>query len=734
MQTEVVSPSYRIGLSDSTFLETVESFDSDNCNEKKSSNRFSSVLADYDCNDGISGELNLEEFVDVVTTYKCKFCEFNCAWKNGLMDHIRDTHIKNAAKLSDGSSHLNVALISQSDRCQNSTYPSAVKTGASISDIVSLSGITTLQYEIEEPKKANPIVELTESASMVPENFTYLCCPCHHSFSETNANNEHYVTEHQNICDISELPKPKRKPKKKKQYSDTEYLPRIKKDEVVIAKDTAEPLSKRKIRPPRALSEDYYLLSRKRKYIRRQDPHEKHFRCHIGSCGQHFTSDKNLEIHIKCHPEEDQSFKCFDCHEKCEHWRIMTMHLWKRHQIDLDLFRCTICEYRSYSPFKLENHQRIHSAERNFKCNICDKGFKQISQLRNHKVVHLDRKNMSERRWFSEQKCSTCNRSFSDTKCLRKHMQAVHNKLKPFVCSFCGHTSARKAMLKLHLRQHTGEKPFKCDECDYRTGDHNSLRRHKMRHSGVKPYKCQHCSYACIQAISYKTHMKNKHPGMEGLYCCQLCSFRSVSSENYTAHMSDHKRGVLPLKNDVSNNVSCSTFEDSPSTENNVPESSVASSTSTVLETITNLDQLQNILPGNSETTQLIYSCLNALSTNGSVILPPGVTATSQGNTQTITIQIPNEPSGDDREPIYVTINQPVSLSTDVNSYPNAGMVDGDEVIDYISSEIESKGVADGLEKSHMLFHGEVHVDNGLANVCHSINSSCLPPVLSTLS
>lgn len=39
--------------------------------------------------------------------------------------------------------------------------------------------------------------------------------------------------------------------------------------------------------------------------------------------------------------------------------------------------------------------------------------------------------------------------------------------------------------------------------------------------------------------------MKNKHPGLEGLYACTVCNFRSVSKENYTNHMSDHKRGIL---------------------------------------------------------------------------------------------------------------------------------------------------------------------------------------------
>lgn len=95
--------------------------------------------------------------------------------------------------------------------------------------------------------------------------------------------------------------------------------------------------------------------------------------------------------------------------------------------------------------------------------------------------------------WYREKECEQCHKIFSNSKSLKKHFQSVHSKLKPFICNVCGHSCARKAMLQMHLRQHTGEKPYSCDFCNYRTGDHNSLRRHNMKHTGVSncKYKLQ---------------------------------------------------------------------------------------------------------------------------------------------------------------------------------------------------------------------------------------------------
>ena len=236
--------------------------------------------------------------------------------------------------------------------------------------------------------------------------------------------------------------------------------------------------------------------------------------CDQKGCSYNFQSREKLNMHQACHAELG-GFECFKegCDFATKKWKKCSFHLWKNHRIDLDLLSCSICpDLKVAHQNELENHYQIHSEDRKFVCKVCSKGFKQFAQLANHSVTHMDknRKNIVPP-WFTKKQCEICDKFFADSKCLKKHVQAVHSKLKPYICTICNHQCARKAMLEMHMRQHTGEKPFKCNECEYRTGDHNSLRRHNMRHTGEKPYKCSMCSYSSIQSAAFKRHVKSKH-------------------------------------------------------------------------------------------------------------------------------------------------------------------------------------------------------------------------------
>ncbi|CAG2211202.1 unnamed protein product [Mytilus edulis] len=95
----------------------------------------------------------------------------------------------------------------------------------------------------------------------------------------------------------------------------------------------------------------------------------------------------------------------------------------------------------------------------------------------------------------------------------------------------------------------------KCEVCSFATGHHNSLRRHSMRHTGQRPYRCNYCPYTCIQAISIKMHMKNKHPNAAGVFCCNECTYRTVNEQFFLNHIKDHENGLIQEKEHISNTI-----------------------------------------------------------------------------------------------------------------------------------------------------------------------------------
>ncbi|XP_022903654.2 zinc finger protein 260-like [Onthophagus taurus] len=275
--------------------------------------------------------------------------------------------------------------------------------------------------------------------------------------------------------------------------------------------------------------------------IKSQHKASKKVKCSVKGCDLRFALEDYRLRHEHCHVNGNKKqFRCPTCEKQFSIWRICSLHLWKCHEIDAGLLTCVTCNYKAFSAHKLLSHMLIHKEQKEFLCNECGKRFKQMSQLRNHQVLHLNH-SQSAPNWSSHKKCDICNNIFADSKGLKKHIQSVHNKFKPYVCNICGHKSSRKAMLDLHLRQHTGEKPYSCHICSYRTGDHNSLRRHLMRHEGTKKYSCPHCSYQSIQSVAYKQHVATKHPGKDGVHFCKHCSFHSINKNITLKHEKAHE-------------------------------------------------------------------------------------------------------------------------------------------------------------------------------------------------
>ncbi|XP_053402833.1 uncharacterized protein LOC123550398 [Mercenaria mercenaria] len=418
-------------------------------------------------------------------------------------------------------------------------------------------------------------VKQTENQDDVITKELYLCGNCSEGFASIQAckdhmTNVHEVTDFQTSCrvDAGTQVEPKKKPGRKKKSELIEQI-KTEPEEIVMSEsdeDWAEQLmsystrSRRKRKPPQALKNDYYLGRTKRKEQKKREPKDLNTKCEKEGCTLRFKDEETMRQHLQCHIDDagvtGPQFKCTACEETFDTWRVARIHMWKIHRISIDMISCPLCDlYKTDAPSKLKIHLETHGSERPYACPVCGKAFKQFAQMKNHETCHLSQdivnsKEMSDR-WHTPKTCNICGRRFVNVKCMKKHKEVVHGGKKDFKCTYCSYECSRKAMLVLHLRIHTGHKPFKCDQCSYCCGDHNSLRRHKMRHTGQKPYRCPHCPYASIQAISLKVHVKNKHPGMGGIYCCEWCLYKTVNKQQFENHQMDHKNGLIKTEPNV---------------------------------------------------------------------------------------------------------------------------------------------------------------------------------------
>ena len=73
------------------------------------------------------------------------------------------------------------------------------------------------------------------------------------------------------------------------------------------------------------------------------------FKCQQGTCGCRFSSQQLLEYHWKCHTDANEDgIYCPECLEPTsfKNWIRLHSHLWLHHLIDMDLFKCELCNYR----------------------------------------------------------------------------------------------------------------------------------------------------------------------------------------------------------------------------------------------------------------------------------------------------------------------------------------------------------------------------------------------------
>ncbi|KAH8242374.1 hypothetical protein KR032_003781, partial [Drosophila birchii] len=287
-------------------------------------------------------------------------------------------------------------------------------------------------------------------------------------------------------------------------------------------------------------------------------------KCQVEGCMFRFKSPATLEYHGRCHnglPNSSQPMVCPECKSSdFSNWNCLHTHLWRTHQIDMELYCCQLCSFKTPIYSRLVNtHAKIHSEERNYKCEQCGKGFKNTKQLKNHRRLHRTQGLGMGKHGQAEQdqqqggslsvteaavtmhRCEDCGATFKQRKTLREHLCKERNE--QLECPECQRVFGSKSSLRLHLRTHQERKRFRCDTCDHETSDHNAFRRHLGTHKEHKRYSCPHCDFKAIQSTAFRIHLQKRHPDQELssiIYKCDQCSFTSINQGLLQVHQAKH--------------------------------------------------------------------------------------------------------------------------------------------------------------------------------------------------
>ncbi|XP_037816606.1 gastrula zinc finger protein XlCGF57.1-like [Lucilia sericata] len=136
--------------------------------------------------------------------------------------------------------------------------------------------------------------------------------------------------------------------------------------------------------------------------------------------------------------------------------------------------------------------------------------------------------------------CLHCNKVFAKQNLLTKHL-SVHDPDNEFVCDVCNYRFSSERKLKTHVtNKHTGVEislaggPYPCPDCPMIFQQTRALAAHSVMHS-ERDFKCQVCDLSLKTMAAVTRHMNCKHPDVLP-YKCNICD-KAFPVEN---HLNDH--------------------------------------------------------------------------------------------------------------------------------------------------------------------------------------------------
>lgn len=215
-------------------------------------------------------------------------------------------------------------------------------------------------------------------------------------------------------------------------------------------------------------------------------------------CQENCLSLRVLSRHTATHYRSDI---CSECGKSYSSKRDLDRHILLIHA---KLIQCTKCRIEFKTNQDLAKHRMESKMCWRYKCNVCNERFPGMVGKAKH-IAEQHRETMNVI------KCSSCPETFPDRSRYRKHFIIAHTT--KFACSFCDQRFMNSQPLKDHIAAfHTGAKDYVCDVCEKSFARKKSLAQHYWQHREDKRFKCDICCVQFNQKVSWKSHMRSRHP------------------------------------------------------------------------------------------------------------------------------------------------------------------------------------------------------------------------------
>ncbi|GBN26791.1 Zinc finger protein 26 [Araneus ventricosus] len=165
------------------------------------------------------------------------------------------------------------------------------------------------------------------------------------------------------------------------------------------------------------------------------------------------------------------------------------------------IHECNTCKktFNNLSSLKRHN-RRIHLNKRPYTCITCHRTFLQLSLLSRHSLLHLRVKP-------EEFICQICQKIFSKSVILQKHIFSIHAcEGKPF-CFGCFKFFATKDELDNHMKDHLVSDAYDCEKCEKRYKSESDLNKHRCIYNGPRPYLCKLCGKRFNRLYHLERHL-----------------------------------------------------------------------------------------------------------------------------------------------------------------------------------------------------------------------------------